>query len=59
MKMLFDLIPLLPFLIAYKFYGIFVATAVLMAGSLLQVLSYRLYAKKYDQFQVFLMEDVG
>ncbi len=35
MQALFDLLPVLAFLVAYKLHGIYVATAVLMAGMLL------------------------
>ncbi len=38
MKFLFDLFPILLFFVAYKFAGIFVATAVAIAASVLQVL---------------------
>ncbi len=37
MKLLFDFFPILLFFIAYKFFGIFVATAVAMIASLFQV----------------------
>ncbi|MCK4869708.1 MAG: septation protein A [Gammaproteobacteria bacterium] len=37
MKLFFDFLPILLFFIAFKLYGIYVATAVAMAASLLQV----------------------
>lgn len=37
MKLLFDFLPVLLFFTAYKFYGIFVATGVAIAASILQV----------------------
>ena len=37
MKILFDFFPLILFFAAYKFYGIFVATAVAIIASILQV----------------------
>ena len=37
MKQLFELFPIILFFIAYKFYDIYVATAVVMAATLLQV----------------------
>lgn len=38
MKLLFDFFPILLFFIAYKFFGIYIATAVAMASSLIQVI---------------------
>lgn len=37
MKLLFDFFPILLFFISYKFYGIYIATMIAMAASLLQV----------------------
>lgn len=37
MKIFFDFLPVLLFFIAYKFYGIFVATAVVIVASLVQI----------------------
>jgi intracellular septation protein len=37
MKLLFDFFPILVFFVAYKLYGIFVATAVLMGAAVVQV----------------------
>ena len=37
MKLLFDFFPIFVFFVAYKLYGIFVATAVLMAAAVVQV----------------------
>ncbi len=48
MKFLFDLFPILLFFIAYKFGGIYVATAVSIAASALQVAFLLLRRKKVD-----------
>lgn len=37
MKLLFDFLPILLFFIAYKFYGIYAATAIAMSASLVQI----------------------
>ncbi len=44
-QLLIDLIPILIFFLAYKFYNIFVATGCLMAGTMLQLL-YMKWAKR-------------
>ena len=38
MKLLFDLIPVLLFFVAYKIWGIYVATAVAIAATVLQII---------------------
>jgi intracellular septation protein len=48
MKLLFDFLPIFLFFITYKFFGIYAATGVAMAGSLLQVAYHRI---KYKQFE--------
>ncbi|WP_298444222.1 septation protein A [uncultured Ferrimonas sp.] len=46
MKQLLDFLPLLVFFVAYKFYGIFAATAAIIAASAIQLgLMYTLYRK--------------
>lgn len=37
MKLLFDFFPIMLFFISYKFYGIYIATSVVMVSSLLQI----------------------
>lgn len=48
MKLLFDFFPILLFFIGYKFYGIYVATMIAMAASLLQVLFFWLKHRKIE-----------
>ncbi|HEY5601540.1 MAG TPA: septation protein A [Gammaproteobacteria bacterium] len=48
MKFLFDLFPILLFFIAYKIYDIYVATAVAIAASFIQVGVYWFKHKKFD-----------
>ncbi len=52
MKMLFDFFPIVLFFICYKFYGIYIATAVAMAASLLQVVFHRIKHKRYEKMHV-------
>jgi len=42
MKFLFDFFPLLLFFVAFKIYGIFIATAVVIVASIIQVSWFRL-----------------
>ena len=48
MKALFDFVPIFLFFIAYKFYGVFVATAVAMAASFFQTLFSWIKHKKIE-----------
>lgn len=48
MKLLFDYFPIVCFFIAYKLYGIFVATAVTMAACALQVGFYWLRHRRFE-----------
>src|SRR3989304_1728297 len=48
MKFLFDLLPVILFFIAFKFAGIYTATAVAIAASLLQVGWLKLRRRKVD-----------
>jgi intracellular septation protein len=48
MKMLFDLFPVILFFAAFKFQGIFVATAVAIAASVLQIAVTWLWKRKVD-----------
>jgi intracellular septation protein len=51
MKFLTDLLPIILFFIAFKFYGIYTATAVAIAASLLQVAYCYFVNKKVDNMQ--------
>ncbi len=55
MKLLFDFFPILIFFIAYKFFDIYVATAVAMAASLFQVIFYRLKHQTYEKMHLISM----
>src|SRR4249920_1525933 len=48
MKFLFDLFPVILFFVAYKFAGIYVATSVAIAASVVQVAWLKLRRKKVD-----------
>lgn len=52
MKLLFDFFPILLFFICYKFFGIYVATAVAMFASLLQVILHRLKYQSYENMHL-------
>lgn len=52
MKILFEFFPILLFFLAFKLWGIYVATGVAMAASLVQVIATRITQKKYDWMQV-------
>ena len=52
MKMLYDLFPLLLFFAAFKFFGIYTATAIAIAASILQLGFTWLKTKKFDVMQV-------
>ncbi|GGI80649.1 septation protein A [Legionella impletisoli] len=52
MKLLFDFFPILVFFICYKLFGIYVATAVAMVASLIQVLFYRIKMQKYEKMHL-------
>lgn len=52
MNIFFDLFPLLLFFLAYKFMGLYTATAVAIIASLLQLLYTRLRYKKFELIQV-------
>jgi len=48
MKILFDFFPIIFFFTAYKFYGIYIATAVAMVASVLQVSIFWLKHRKFE-----------
>lgn len=52
MKFLFDYFPIICFFIAYKFGGIYVATAVAMAASALQLAAYWLKHRRFEKLHV-------
>ncbi len=54
MRFIFDFILIIAFFIAFKCWGIFVATAVIMGGSALQLLYHRWHDKKWDKFSLRL-----
>lgn len=55
MQLLFEVIPVLLFFLAFKFYGIYVATTVGIVASLLQVLFTRFYLKNWDKKQLITL----
>jgi intracellular septation protein len=55
MKLLFDFLPIGLFYIAYKLYGIYVATGVAIAASILQVAYSRIKNKQFDMVQVIFL----
>lgn len=55
MKLLFDFFPILLFFIAYKFFGIFVATAVAMVASLFQVGYYWIRHHRVEMLHVITL----
>jgi intracellular septation protein len=52
MKLVFDLFPLILFFIAYRFFGIFAATGVAMAGVVLQVAWLRIRNHKIEAMHI-------
>jgi intracellular septation protein len=52
MKFLYDLLPLLLFFAAYKFYDIYVATGVAIVASVVQVAGYWLKHRRFETMQV-------
>ena len=48
MKLLFDFFPIVLFFIAYKVWGIYVATATVIGASLLQVIAYWLKKRRFE-----------
>lgn len=55
MKMLFDFFPVALFFAAYKYYDIYVATAVLMAASLLQTMLWWLKYRRFEKMHVITL----
>lgn len=52
MKFLFDYFPIICFFIAYKFFGIYIATAVTMVASALQLITYRLIHHRFESLHL-------
>lgn len=52
MKLLFDFLPIVAFFIAYKFFGIYIATSVAIAISLLQVVGYWIKYRQVSSLQL-------
>lgn len=55
LNLFYDFFVVLLFFISFKLYGIYVATTVGIAGSVLQVIITRLFRKKYDKKQLLVM----
>ena len=55
MKILFDFFPILLFFIAFKLYGIYTATVVAIAASVIQVGVYWLKHRKFEKMHVITM----
>jgi intracellular septation protein len=54
MRFIFDFILILAFFIAYKVWSLYVATAVIMVGSALQLLFHRWHDGKWDKTSLYL-----
>lgn len=59
MKMLFDFLPIALFFVAYKIWGIFVATGVAIVTSLIQVCGYWLKFRKTETMQLITLAAVA
>lgn len=59
MKLLFDFFPVLLFFIAYKLYGIYVATAVAIAASFVQVSVHWLKHRKFERMHLITLAIIG
>lgn len=55
MKLLYDYFPIICFFVAYKLWGIYVATAVTMAASFLQVGLYWLMHRRFEKVHLMTM----
>lgn len=55
MKFLFDYFPIIVFFLSYKVWNIFVATALTMAASLLQVAVYWFTHKRFEKFHLITL----
>jgi intracellular septation protein len=52
MKLLFDFFPIFIFFVCFKYFGIYPATAIAMAASVLQVIIYRLKHQRYEKMHI-------
>lgn len=55
MKFLFDFFPILLFFVAYKLYDIYVATAVAIAASFVQVGAYWLQTRRVERMHIIML----
>jgi intracellular septation protein len=55
MKFLFDFFPLLLFFVAFKFFGIFTATAVVIVATVIQVTWFRLRTGRFEKMHLITM----
>ena len=55
MKFIFDYIPIIAFFVAYKIWGIYVATAVAMVASALQVVLYWLKFRQFEKMHIITL----
>lgn len=55
MKFLFDYFPIIVFFVAYKLWGIYIATAITMGASLVQVGVYWLIHRRFEKFHIITM----
>lgn len=55
MKLLYDFFPILLFFIAYKFFGLYVATAIAIAASFIQVSVHWLKHRQWDKMQLITL----
>ncbi len=55
MQLLFDLLPVILFFVAYKFSGIYTATIVAIIASIIQVVISRLRNGKFENMQIFTL----
>ena len=55
MKLLFDFFPILLFFICFKIFGIYTATAVAMAASVLQVVLHRVQHHRFEKLHLISM----
>ena len=58
MKLFFDFLPILLFFVAYKFYGVYIATAVAMAASAAQTGIFWLMHKRFEKMHVITLASV-
>jgi intracellular septation protein len=58
MKLLYDFFPIFLFFIAFKLFGIYIATAVTMLGSLIQVGIYWLQHRKFENLHLITLGTV-